>query len=273
MLEVKNLQLSYEDDIVVKNVSFSIEKGTITTLIGPNGCGKSTIFKALTKLKKPDLGSVTLRKKDIKEMTTKDISKQIAFLPQSPIVPNDFTVRDLVGYGRYPHLGWTGRLSKKDQEISEWAISETKLESLQHRHVSTLSGGERQRAWIAMALAQQPKILLLDEPTTFLDIGHQFELLELIHRLNAFLDITVLMVLHDLNHAARYSDKIIALKNGIKFKEGTPREVVSKEVLEGVFDVEVRVFNDSSYNCPYCIPVNSKNKETYPITNKRFKCS
>ncbi len=273
MLEIKSLQLSYDHVIVIKKVHFSIEEGSITTLIGPNGCGKSTIFKALTNLKKPDSGEVTLRGKDIRKMSTKDLSKEMAFLPQSPVVPSDFTVRDLVGYGRYPHLGWTGRLSKKDQEIIEWAISETKLESLQHRHVITLSGGERQRAWIAMALAQQPKILLLDEPTTFLDICHQFELLELISRLNRTMGITIVMVLHDLNHAARYSDKIIALKKGVKYKEGTPKEVISKDVIESVFNIEVRVFDDLSYNCPYCIAVNSKENRNQIIPKRISKCS
>lgn len=271
MLEVKDLQLSYDDSIVIKGISFSIEERSVTTLIGPNGCGKSTIFKALSRLKKPDKGTVVLRKHDISSMTTKEISQEMAFLPQSPLVPNDFTVRDLVGYGRYPHLGWTGRLGKKDVEVINWVICQTKLEKLQNRHVSALSGGERQRAWIAMALAQQPKILLLDEPTTFLDICHQFELLELIQILNRTMDITVLMVLHDLNQAARYSDKIIAIKDGEKYKEGTPKEVVSKDVLESVFNIEVRVFEDQSNNCPYCIPMNSKNKSDHNL--KKVKSS
>ena len=178
-------------------------------------------------------------------------------------MPDDFTTRDLVGYGRYPHLNWTGRLTKKDHEVIDWAIRETKLEKLQHRHVSTMSGGERQRAWIAMALAQQPEILLLDEPTTFLDICHQFELLELVKKLNKEMGITIVMVLHDLNQAARYSEKIIVVKDGKKYREGKPRDIISKQVLEDVFNIEVNVLEDKDNNCPYFIPKNIKMGEKF----------
>ncbi len=263
MLKVKNLSLGYDDSVIVNDVSFDIPKNSITTIIGPNGCGKSTILKALSKNKKPINGDILFQDKSINNMETKQLAKKMSILPQSPKVPDDFTTRDLVGYGRYPHLNWTGRLTKKDHEVIDWAIRETKLEKLQHRHVSTMSGGERQRAWIAMALAQQPEILLLDEPTTFLDICHQFELLELVKKLNKEMGITIVMVLHDLNQAARYSEKIIVVKDGKKYREGKPRDIISKQVLEDVFNIEVNVLEDKDNNCPYFIPKNIKMGEKF----------
>lgn len=263
MLEVKNLSLGYDESIIVKDVSFHISDKSITTIIGPNGCGKSTILKALSKSKKPIQGDIVFQNRNIQEIQTKQLARKMSILPQSPRVPDDFTTRDLVGYGRYPHLNWTGRLSKKDQEIIDWAIKETKLEKLQHRQVSTMSGGERQRAWIAMALAQQPEVLLLDEPTTFLDICHQFELLELIKKLNREMGITIVMVLHDLNQAARYSEKIIVVKDGEKYMEGIPRDVIKKQVLEEVFNIEVNILEDQDNECPYFIPINIKTGEKF----------
>src|SRR6056297_3371528 len=180
MLKINNLTMGYEGKRILDNISFEVEKNKVTTLIGPNGCGKSTILKALSRAKKPESGEILLESEDIYKVNEKTIAKIMSILPQSPKVPDDFSARDLVGYGRYPYMNWMGRLTKKDYDIIDWAIKETKIESLQHRMVSTMSGGERQRAWIAMALAQQPRILLLDEPTTYLDISHQFEVLELV---------------------------------------------------------------------------------------------
>lgn len=258
MLKINKLKLGYDHKIIVDNVSFNVEKNSITTIIGPNGCGKSTILKALSKNKKPTYGQVLLETKDINKISPKILAKKMSILPQSPKVPDDFTTRDLVGYGRYPHLGWAGRFTKKDYDIIDWAIKETKIENLQHRQIVTMSGGERQRAWIAMALAQQSELLLLDEPTTYLDICHQFEVLELIKRLNREMNITIVMVLHDLNQAARYSDKIVVIKDGSIYKEGKPEEIITKEVLEDVFNIKVRVFNDEEHQYPYFIPISSK---------------
>lgn len=258
MLRVEKLSLGYDGNRIVREISFDIETEGITTIIGPNGCGKSTILKALSKNKKPISGDIFFEEIDLKAYKAKELARKMSILPQSPKAPEDVNVRDLVGYGRYPHLSWTGRLTKNDYEVIDWAISETKLEGLQHRHVSTLSGGERQRAWVAMALAQQSKILLLDEPTTFLDICHQYELLELVKKLNKQMGITIVMVLHDLNQAARYSHKIIVVKDGEKYQEGKPYEIITNKVLADVFNMEGKVLQDEDNNCPYFIPIHSR---------------
>ena len=214
-----------------------MKSGEIVTIIGANGSGKSTLLKALSRNMKPVQGTVYLDGKALLKMDTKEAARLLAVLPQIHSVPDDFTVRDLVSYGRFPHLGPAGRLGHDDFEAVEHAITMTKMEELQNRSVSTLSGGEQQRAWIAMALAQEPKILLLDEPTTFLDISHQFELLELISKLNREIGLTIMMVLHDINQAARYSHRIVALKNGKIFIEGTPDTIIEHQVLADVCSI------------------------------------
>jgi iron complex transport system ATP-binding protein len=274
MLKINNLTLGYEGKRVLEDISFEVEKNKVTTLIGPNGCGKSTILKALSRSKKPVSGEIFLEMENIYHIKEKKLAKIMSILPQSPKVPDDFSARDLVGYGRYPYMNWMGRLTRKDYDIIDWAIRETKIESLQHRQVSTMSGGERQRAWIAMALAQQPKLLLLDEPTTYLDICHQFEVLELINRLNKEMDITVVMVLHDLNQAARYSDKIIVVKDEKIYKEGRPEEIINEKLLEEVFNIKVKIFNDEDNKCPYFLPIKNKEGASSNNEKKSFeKCS
>jgi len=273
MLKINNLTMGYEGKRILDNISFEVEKNKVTTLIGPNGCGKSTILKALSRAKKPESGEILLESEDIYKVNEKTIAKIMSILPQSPKVPDDFSARDLVGYGRYPYMNWMGRLTKKDYDIIDWAIKETKIESLQHRQVSTMSGGERQRAWIAMALAQQPQLLLLDEPTTYLDICHQFEVLELVERLNKEMDITVVMVLHDLNQAARYSDKIIVVKDEKIYKEGKPEEIINKKLLEEVFDIRVKIFKDEDNDCPYFLPIKNKERNIYKNKRPFEKCS
>lgn len=274
MLKINNLTLGYEGKRVLEDISFEVEKNKVTTLIGPNGCGKSTILKALSRSKKPVSGEIFLDMQNIYHIKEKKLAKIMSILPQSPKVPDDFSARDLVGYGRYPYMNWMGRLTRKDYDIIDWAIRETKIESLQHRQVSTMSGGERQRAWIAMALAQQPKLLLLDEPTTYLDICHQFEVLELINRLNKEMDITVVMVLHDLNQAARYSDKIIVVKDEKIYKEGRPEEIINEKLLEDVFNIKVKIFNDEDNKCPYFLPIKNKEGASSNNEEKPFeKCS
>jgi iron complex transport system ATP-binding protein len=274
MLKINNLTMAYEGERILNNISFEVEKNKVTTLIGPNGCGKSTILKALSRGKKPESGEILLKSKNIHKVNEKTLAKIMSILPQSPKVPDDFSARDLVGYGRYPYMNWMGRLTKKDYDIIDWAIRETKIESLQHRQVSTMSGGERQRAWIAMALAQQPQLLLLDEPTTYLDICHQFEVLEIVRRLNKEMNITIVMVLHDLNQAARYSDKIIVIKDKKIYKEGKPHEIINKKLLEEVFNIKVKIFEDEENECPYFIPLkNKENRDSNELCKTFEKCS
>lgn len=255
MLKAEALSIGYGNNLIIRDLELEIGRGDFITIIGVNGSGKSTLLKSLSRNMRPHKGVVYLDGKSIFKQDTRAVARKLAILPQTPKAPEDFTVRDLVSYGRQPYLGLTGRMKGKDFEIIDWAISATQIDYLQHRPVSTLSGGERQRAWLALALVQQPEILLLDEPTTFLDIGCQFEVLELVKSLNARLGITIVMVLHDINQAARYSKSIVVLKDGGVYKTGSPEEVVTEEVLQKVFNVRVRVFRDPDNECPYFIPV------------------
>lgn len=255
MLKAESLSIGYAENLIIRDLDIEIQKGDFVTIIGENGSGKSTLLKSLSRSMRPQKGVVYLDGKSIFKQDTRAVARKLAILPQSPKVPEDFTVRDLVSYGRQPHLGMASRMKLQDLEIIDWAISVTRIDYLQHRLVSTLSGGERQRAWLALALAQQPEILLLDEPTTFLDIACQFEVLELVKNLNVRLGITIAMVLHDINQAARYSGKIVALKDGKIYKSGTPEEMITESLLQEVFRVKVRVFNDPETGCPYFIPV------------------
>ncbi len=254
ILQAKDIGVSYSGKEVLKGVDIDVSRGDIVTIVGPNGSGKSTIMKVLSRTLKPKRGKVLLDNRDISGMNTVGIARRLAVLPQVKMVPADFTVEALVGYGRYPHLGFGNKMKKKDFEIIDWAIDRTGMTSFRHRFVRTLSGGERQRAWIAMALAQKSEILLLDEPTTFLDVSYQLEILELLKELNGSLGLTIVMVLHDLNQAVRYSDKIYALKGGLLYKYSDSCELLSKELLKDVFRVEGDILTDETNNCDYFIP-------------------
>lgn len=199
-------------------------------------------------------GSVYLGDLDIATLPNKLVARKMAILPQIKNIPMDITVRNLVSYGRYPHLKFGQRLSKEDNEIIDWAIEKTKISKFSDRYLNTLSGGEQQRTWLAMSLAQKPKILLLDEPTTFLDISYQLELLELIKELNKSLNLTVIMVIHDLNQAARYSDNIFVLMEGKMWEYNKPSSILKGELLREVFKVEGHIYKDEINNCPYFIP-------------------
>ncbi|MBA1334341.1 MAG: hypothetical protein HPY66_2190 [Firmicutes bacterium] len=255
MLKADNLTLGYGDNFILRDLELTVERGDLVAIIGVNGSGKSTLLKALSRSMRPCRGVVYLDGRSIFRQDTRSVARKLAILPQAPKVPEDFTVRDLVSYGRQPHLAWNSRMKPKDFEMVDWAMAATRIDYLQHRLVSTLSGGERQKAWLALALAQQPQILLLDEPTTFLDIGCQFEVLELVKNLNRELGITVVMVLHDINQAARYSKTMVVLKDGSVYKSGTPREVITEEVIAEVFHVRVKVLEDPDNHCPYFIPL------------------
>lgn len=254
ILEARALQLAYEKRTVVKDLSLAVDSREVISLIGPNGSGKSTILKALARALRPLGGSVYLNGYDVQHLSPAKLAKQLAILPQGPDAPSDLTVRELVWYGRSPHMHWWGRPSATDAEVVAWAIGETKLDQLADRPVATLSGGERQRAWIALALAQTPEVLLLDEPTTFLDIAHQLEVMELVRRLNHSLGLTVIMVLHDINQAARYSHRLIALKQGHIIADGTPAQVLTPALLRKLFGVEARIEHDSE-GVPLYLPL------------------
>lgn len=253
-MKIENISVNYGEKEAVKNLSFKIDSGQIVTIIGPNGSGKSTLLKAMSRCLKPSIGNIYIEGININEINTKVIAQKLAILPQVKNVSSDISVEELVSYGRYPHLKFGKRLGKEDKEIIDWALEKTGLRSLRKRFVATLSGGERQRAWIAMSLAQKPKILLLDEPTTFLDISYQVEVLELVKELNETLSLTVVMVLHDLNQAARYSDMILVMKDGEMCKLGRPSEIIKECLLKDVFRIEADIYDDKVNNCPYFIP-------------------
>ncbi|WP_061321399.1 ABC transporter ATP-binding protein [Clostridium botulinum] len=252
-IETKNLDIAYEDTLIVKELNMQIPKGKITSIIGANGCGKSTILKSVGRILKPKKGVVHLSGQDISKLSTKEIAKKMAILPQNPTAPSGLTVSELVAYGRFPHQKGFGNLTKEDKRIVKWALAATKLSEFERREVDTLSGGQRQRVWIAMALAQQTDLILLDEPTTYLDLAHQLEVLKLLYELNRNQKCTIVMVLHDLNLAARFSDYIIAIQKGAIIKYGNPEEVMTPEVLRKTFNINADIVIEPKSNRPVCI--------------------
>ena len=244
----------YGSHVVSRRLSLTIEHGTRTALVGPNGSGKSTTLKTLARLIAPLRGAVYLSGQDINRLPTRQVARQMAILPQVHEVPAELTVMELVEQGRFPHVGALGMLRRRDDEAIQNAIRMTRLSEFVHRPIDTLSGGERQRAWMALALSQQTDILLLDEPTTFLDVGHQLDLLELVSGLNRDRGVTIVMVLHDLNHAARFSDRMVALSGGDVVADGTPAEVLTPRLLRDCFGVDASVVTDPNSGSPMCIP-------------------
>ncbi|CAM2836148.1 ABC transporter ATP-binding protein [Hathewaya histolytica] len=244
MLKVNDFTIGYDNKIIVKDFNLDIEKGEIVTIIGPNGSGKSTILKSIGKLLKPMHGTAYLDEKSLWNMSNRDIAKEMACLSQHNSTPKDMTIRKIVGFGRSPHKSWFQTLDKEDEKIIDWAIEKTHLKHLENENIINISGGERQRAWIAMALAQKPKILLLDEPTTYLDINNQIEILELVKELNMKLDLTVIMVLHDLNQAAKYSSRVLVIKDGEIQAEGKPEEVLDQALIRNVYNVDMNILKD-----------------------------
>ena len=255
-LSTLQVRLQYQENIISNEMSLDFSKPEIISIIGPNGSGKSTLLKALCRLLPPSSGGVYLNGRNLSEIPTEEIARTISILPQSAIAPGDMTIRDLTAYGRLPYQSFFSQLSADDKQAIDDALSFTELTEMQHRRLDTLSGGERQRAWLAMALAQHPRILLLDEPTTYLDIHHQLELMELVLRLHQQRDLTVIMVLHDLNHAARYSQRLIALKKGTVVADGSIAEVFTVPVLENLYDVKTVVTTLEQQGCcyPICFP-------------------
>lgn len=239
---VKNLSFAYGKHKVFKELTFDLHKGKITTLIGANGCGKSTLFNLMTKNLKANSGSIELYGKSIENIRLKDFARQVAIVHQYNAAPTDLSVEKLINYGRTPYhtLGLSSNI-KEDEEKVRWAMEITKTEKLKDKPVSELSGGQKQRVWIAMALAQNTKILFLDEPTTYLDIRYQLQILKLIRRLNREFGLTIVMVLHDINQSLYYSDEIIAMKDGKIIAQGFPEQVITAELVREVYDVELDI--------------------------------
>jgi iron complex transport system ATP-binding protein len=267
-LYTNDLSVSYDERLIVKNLSIQIPDKKITTIIGSNGCGKSTLLKALTRIIPHQSGTVVLDGKQISTENTKILARKMAILPQTPESPSGLTVGELVSYGRFPYQKGFGRLTKKDYEVIDWALDVTGTVDFKYRPVDSLSGGQRQRVWIAMALAQETEYIFLDEPTTYLDMAHQLEVLELLQQLNKEQGRTIIMVLHDLNHAARFADFLIAMKDGQIVKAGTCEEVINQEVLKQVFHIDAVIGRDPYTNKPICITYNllkgeNKHEETY----------
>lgn len=252
-LVTKDLHVGYQDNLIVKNMNIQLENNAITTIIGPNGCGKSTLLKAITRIIPHSSGSILLDGQSIAKENTKKLAQKMAILPQTHDSALGLTVGELVSYGRFPYQKGIGKLTLKDYEVINWALTVTNTLDYKFRTVDSLSGGQRQRVWIAMALAQETEIIFLDEPTTYLDLAHQLEVLELLKKLNETQNRTIVMVLHDLNHAARFSDYIIALKDGSLIKAGTCEEVMQKEILKVVFNIDAEIGRDPRTGKPMCI--------------------
>ncbi|MFJ7999365.1 ABC transporter ATP-binding protein [Streptomyces sp. NPDC096310] len=254
-LRARDVRLGYDGREVVSGLSVDIPPGRITMIVGPNACGKSTLLRSMARLLAPTAGRVLLDGKDIQAMPTKEVAGVLGILPQSPVAPDGITVSDLVGRGRYPHQGWFRRWTAEDDTAVAEALLATDVLELAARPVDELSGGQRQRVWIAMALSQRTDILLLDEPTTFLDISHQLDVLDLLTDLNRAYGSTIAVVLHDLNLACRYADHLIAMKDGRIVAEGAPSEIVSAALVTEVFGMRCSVTEDPASLTPMIVPM------------------
>lgn len=249
----RRLKVGYDGVIIVPGFDVELRKGKITSIIGANGCGKSTVLKAIGRILPAEGGTVIVNDVDIKTMKSRDVAKWLAILPQTPTAPGTLTCEELVAYGRYPYQKGMGRLTKEDRDIVSWALEATGMLEFRQREIACLSGGQRQRVWVAMALAQQTNIVLLDEPTTYLDLSHQLEVLEILKHLNREQGTTIVMVLHDLNLASRYSDYLLAMKDGQIARYGTPEEVMTRDVLAECFFIDGDVVTDRRSGKPVCL--------------------
>ncbi|MGL5694695.1 MAG: ABC transporter ATP-binding protein [Peptostreptococcaceae bacterium] len=252
-ISTRDLNISYGNLDIVKNLNLDIPKGKITTIIGSNGCGKSTILKTIARIIEPKSGDILINNVNLKSQSPKDIAKTMAVLPQSPQAPNGLTVEELIAYGRFPHQNGFGKSKKEDKDIVTWALKSTGIEEFRDRPIQDLSGGQRQRAWIAMALAQQTDILILDEPTTYLDLAHQLEILTLLEELNRTQGTTIVMVIHELNNAARFADNMIGVKKGQVVCQGEPSKVMTEENLRELFNIDAVIVQDPRNHKPVCL--------------------
>nr|WP_262021792.1 ABC transporter ATP-binding protein [Vibrio quintilis] len=256
-LRGQRLTLGYEGHEVCRDLTIDIPDGKFTVIVGPNGCGKSTLLKSLCRLLKPKAGTVFLDGKDIHTRPTRDVAKTLGLLPQSALVPEGIKVADLVARGRYPHQNTFRQWTEDDEQAVARAMAVTGVTELAHQMVDQLSGGQRQRVWIAMVLAQQTPVILLDEPTTYLDIAHQIDLLDLFRQLNRESGHTVIAVLHDLNHACRYADHLIAVKGGEVIAHGEPAALVTEDLIRQVFGLNSLIIDDPVSGTPMVIPKGS----------------
>ena len=254
-LSAKDITLGYGGAPVIEGLSLQVRPGKVTSVVGANGCGKSTLLRGLGRLLRPSAGEIILDGKPIGSLPSKEVARTLGLLPQAPLAPEGITVADLVSRGRHPHQGAFGRWTARDSDAVASALEATGIADLADRSVDELSGGQRQRVWIAMVLAQETGILLLDEPTTFLDVSHQVDILELLRELNRMRKTTIVMVLHDLNMAARYSDHLVAMRDGKVVSEGTPDEVVTEPTVRDIFALESKVIRDPVFHSPMVVPI------------------
>ncbi|WP_330267871.1 ABC transporter ATP-binding protein [Streptomyces griseorubiginosus] len=257
-LSADTVTLAYDQRVIAEELSVEIPDHSFTVIVGPNACGKSTLLRALSRMLKPSQGKVLLDGQVIQSMPAKKVARTLGLLPQSSIAPDGITVADLVGRGRYPHQGLLRQWSTEDERVVRESMRQTGVAELAERYVDELSGGQRQRVWIAMALAQQTPLLLLDEPTTYLDIQHQIDVLDLCAELHEEQGRTLVAVLHDLNHAARYATHLIALKGGQIIAEGAPNDIVTAELVEEVFGLRCQVIDDPETGTPLVVPAARK---------------
>lgn len=268
VLKAKNVFSGYEKKIIVDGIDIEIPKNKISVIIGANACGKSTLLKTLARLIQPTSGEIILDDKKISEIPPKQLAKVLGLLPQSPVVPEGITVGDLVGRGRFPYQTFFKGMGKKDYEAIDEALDIMGISDLANRCVDELSGGQRQRVWIAMALAQQTDILLLDEPTTYLDITYQIEILDLLTDLNKKRGTTIVMVLHDINLSARYADYIFAVYQGKLVSQGKPNEIITESLIKKVFDLDCFVMKDPVSGSPFIVP---KGRHHINFDNRSFQ--
>lgn len=252
-IQVKDLTVAYEDKVIIENMNLSIPKGEISIIIGANGCGKSTLLKTIARILKPKKGNIFIHGKNVKESKPKALAREMAVLPQSPVCPDGLTVKELIAYGRFPHQKTMAGLSLHDNEMIEWAMKETGLTEFADRPVDSLSGGQRQRAWIAMTLAQETDLILLDEPTTYLDMSYQLEVLLLLQKLNREKKITIVIVLHELNNACRFANHIIGLKKGKVVCEGKPSDVITTASLREIYGIDAVLEMSERGDYPICM--------------------
>lgn len=257
-----NVSITYGKRQILENITMDFEKGKVTTIIGPNGCGKSSLLKTISRVVTPVEGTPVYQDKPLREYSPKELAKKIAYLPQLHMSPKDIDIKTLVSYGRFPYKRFGSGMTVEDRRIIDETLELTGLAHMGDRMLNNLSGGEKQRAWIAMTICQQPEILLLDEPITYLDIGYQVEVLELIKELCDRLNITIVMVLHDMNFTARYSDRIYVLKDKHVYDYGKPESVIAHDNMEHVFGIDSQIIHDSKNDCPFMIPEKFKKTQS-----------